>query len=53
LERTIAALHDDLEDDEKNEIGMLIDKLGEFANTPLGAAAVAKANGGQAATSGL
>jgi hypothetical protein len=49
LERTIAGLHDDLEDDEKNEIGMLIEKLGEFANTPLGKAAVAKANGGEAA----
>jgi Skp family chaperone for outer membrane proteins len=45
LERKIGALTDDLEDDERNEHQMLIEKLGEFANTPLGAAALAKAKG--------
>jgi Skp family chaperone for outer membrane proteins len=45
LERKIGALTDDLEDDERNEHAMLIEKLGEFANTPLGKAALAKAKG--------
>lgn len=43
LERKIDALGDDLEPDEVSEIEMLKDKLGEFANTPLGSAAMARA----------
>jgi hypothetical protein len=42
LERRIAGLTHDLEMDEKNEHQMLMEKLGEFANTPLGKAALAK-----------
>lgn len=45
LERKIFALADDLEPDELSEIEMLKDKLGEFANTPLGQAAMVKAQG--------
>jgi hypothetical protein len=45
LERKIAALTDGLEDDEKSEHAMLIEKLGEFANTPLGKSALANAAG--------
>jgi hypothetical protein len=45
LERKIAGLTDDLEYDEQREREMLIEQLGEFANTPLGQAAVAKADG--------
>lgn len=45
-ERKIEALTDDLEADEKSELEMLIEKLGAFADTPLGKAAVAKADGG-------
>jgi hypothetical protein len=45
LERKIGALTDGLEDDERSEHEMLKEKLGEFANTPLGAAALAKADG--------
>src|ERR1700730_9578831 len=41
LERKIADLTDGLEDDEKSEYAMLTEKLGEFANTPLGKAALA------------
>jgi hypothetical protein len=52
LERKIAALTEDLEPDEISEHQMLIEKLGEFANTPLGAAALAKAGNGTAAHSG-
>jgi len=40
-ERKIAAITEDLEDDERSELDMLHEKLGAFANTPLGAAAVA------------
>jgi hypothetical protein len=43
LERKIYALGDDLEPDEVSEIEMLKEKLGEFANTPLGKAAMAQA----------
>jgi hypothetical protein len=43
FERKIEALTADLEPDEVSEHAMLMEKLGEFANTPLGAAAVAKA----------
>jgi hypothetical protein len=46
LERKIGALTDDLEDDERSEHQMLMEKLGEFANTPLGKAALAKVDGG-------
>ena len=45
LERRIAGLTDDMEYDEQREREMLIEKLGEFANTPLGAAALAKHDG--------
>lgn len=47
LERKIAAITDGLEDDEQNELNMLMEKLGEFANTPLGKAALAGAQGAQ------
>jgi hypothetical protein len=43
LERKIAAITDNLEDDERSELDMLIQQLGNFANTPLGAAAIASA----------
>jgi hypothetical protein len=45
LERKIAGLTDDLEFDEQAEREMLIEKLGDFANLPLGQAAVARADG--------
>jgi Skp family chaperone for outer membrane proteins len=45
LERKIGALTDDLEDDERSEHQMLMEKLGEFANTPLGKAALSQASG--------
>ena len=45
LERDIAALKDDLEAEELSELSMLQEKLGEFANTPLGNAAVKAAGG--------
>jgi hypothetical protein len=48
LERRIYALGDDLEPDEVSEIEMLKDKLGEFANTPLGKAAMERAEGNAA-----
>jgi hypothetical protein len=43
LERRIKGLTHNLEADEKNEHQMLMEKLGEFANTPLGKAALAGA----------
>jgi len=43
LERKIDALTDDLEPDEISQHQMLIEKLGEFANTPLGSAALQRA----------
>ena len=46
LERKIDGLTEDLEDDERSEYQMLSEKLGEFADTPLGQAAMAKADGG-------
>ena len=49
LERDIAALKDDLENDELSELEMLTEKLGEFANTPLGRSALSRADGAQAA----
>lgn len=45
LERKIAGLTDDLEFDEQAERDMLIEKLGDFVNLPLGQAAVARADG--------
>lgn len=48
LERKIAALTEDLEPDEQSELEMLIDRLGDFGNTALGAAALAKAESGKA-----
>lgn len=45
LERKIDAIVEDFEDDERNEYEMLTEKLGEFGNTPLGAAALARADG--------
>ena len=41
LDRKIQAITDDLEPDELSEHQMLMEKLGEFANTPLGKAALA------------
>jgi hypothetical protein len=52
LERKIAKLTDDLEPDEVNEHAMLMEKLGEFANTPLGKAALASASGNGGAQAG-
>jgi hypothetical protein len=45
LERKIDGLTEDFEEDERSEYQMLSEKLGEFADTPLGAAAMAKADG--------
>lgn len=45
LERRIESLTDDLEPDERSELEMLVEKLGEFANTPLGKAAMTNAAG--------
>jgi hypothetical protein len=36
-----------LEPDQRSELAMLTEKLGDFANTPLGGAALAKATGDQ------
>lgn len=47
-ERKIDALTADLEPDERSELEMLVEKLGEFADTPLGKAAIAKADGAAA-----
>jgi hypothetical protein len=52
LERKIDGLTEDLEDDERSEYQMLSEKLGEFADTPLGQAAMAKADGGGRAQAG-
>jgi len=46
LERKIYAVADSLENDERSEMDMLKEKLGEFANTPLGKAALAQTAGG-------
>ncbi len=43
LERRIDGLTLDLEPDERSEREMLVEKLGEFVNTPLGAAAMERA----------
>jgi predicted KAP-like P-loop ATPase len=45
FERKINDLHDILEPDEQSELEMLTEKLGDFANRPLGGAAIAKATG--------
>jgi hypothetical protein len=52
FERKIFALTDDLEPDERSEHEMLREKLGEFANTPLGAAALGKVDGNAHAQAG-
>jgi len=44
-ERKIDALTADLEPDERSELEMLVEKLGDFGGTPLGQAALAKADG--------
>ncbi len=44
LERRIDALALDLENDERSELEMLMEKLGDFATLPLGIAAVEKMN---------
>ena len=43
LERRIDALTIDLEPDERSELEMLVEKLGDFGNSPLGKAALAAA----------
>jgi hypothetical protein len=48
LERKINGLHDVLEPDEQSKLEMLTEKLGDFANTPPGGAAMAKASGAAA-----
>lgn len=45
LQRKIEGGVADLEEDERSEYQMLTEKLGDFASTPLGAAAMAKADG--------
>ena len=44
LEREIDHLAHDLENDERSELEMLMERLGDFATTELGLAAVAKIN---------
>jgi hypothetical protein len=56
-DRKIEALTADLEEDERSELDMLMEKLGEFANTPLGKATIAAhtaaaGNGGAQAATG-
>ncbi|MBN9039847.1 MAG: hypothetical protein J0H38_01050 [Rhizobiales bacterium] len=46
LLRKIASLTEQLESDERSEREMLLDKLGEFADTPLGQAALNATDGG-------
>jgi hypothetical protein len=48
LTRKISDLTKDLEQDEVSEYEMLSEKLGEFGDTPLGAAALARADGSAA-----
>jgi hypothetical protein len=45
LRRKVTEITADLEDDERSEYEMLSEKLGEFGDTPLGAAALARADG--------
>jgi hypothetical protein len=45
LKAKAAKLTKDLQEDERSEYQMLSEKLGEFADTPLGAAALARADG--------
>jgi len=45
LERKIAGLTDDLEPDERSELEVLVEALGDFRELPLGQAALAKAEG--------
>ena len=44
LERKIEDLTVDLENDERSELEMLMEKLGDFATLPLGIAAIEKVN---------
>jgi hypothetical protein len=48
LERKIGGLTEDFEDDERSEYQMISEKLGEFGDTPLGKAALARADGNAA-----
>ena len=52
LERKIAGLTDDLENDERMELEMLVEALGDFGELPLGKAAIA-AKDGKGTLSGL
>lgn len=45
-ERKIDGLTHDLEPDERSELEMLMERLGDFATSPLGKAAIAKAGDG-------
>ena len=45
-ERKIDALTGGSEPDERSEVKMLIEKLGQFANTPLGKTVISKLDGG-------
>lgn len=45
LERKIDALGADLEPDERSELEMLVERLGDFGSLPLGQAAIAAAAG--------
>jgi hypothetical protein len=51
LHRRIDGLTADLEADERSEYEMISEKLGEFADTPLGGAALARAADGRDAAS--
>jgi hypothetical protein len=54
LHRKIDSNVADLEDDERSEYQMLTEKLGDFGDTPLGASALARADGnGKQASMGL
>jgi hypothetical protein len=46
LERRIENLAVDLEPDERSELEMLVEKLGDFGSLPLGQAAISRAEGG-------
>ena len=51
-ERKIDKLTADLEPDERSELEMLVDKLGDYGSTPLGQAALAKVDGATLAQAG-
>jgi hypothetical protein len=52
LSRKIDDLVTDLEPDERSELEMLMEKLGDFATTPMGQAAIAEVKGKTAAHAG-